>query len=171
MRGDQFTMNTFREHRTRNMDTQLISRLLAAQHQHIDQGVEGIVDGTGELKTLLAALKLLREHVYVEELALFPPLAEAGLTMPVFVMKREHGQMWPLIQKLEAACAAGVAVGDLHEDARQLLQQLKIHNLKEEQIVYTAADHYDPTHRDVSLAQAMAAAHMPEGWVCAMAPH
>lgn len=153
------------------MDTELISRLLAAQHQQIDQGVEDIVSGTGDPKTLLAALKLLREHVYVEELALFPPLAAAGLTMPVFVMKREHGQMWPLIQQLEAACAAGSAVAAMHETARQLLQQLKMHNSKEEQIVYSAADHYDPSHPGSSLAQAMAAAHMPEGWVCAMAPH
>ena len=153
------------------MDTQFISRLLAAQHQHIDQGVAGIVDGTGGHGALLIALKLLREHVYMEEVVLFPPLAEAGLTMPVFVMKREHGQMWPLIRKLETACMAAAPIGDLHETARQLLQQLKIHNSKEEQIVYTAADHYDPAHPGMSLADAMASAHMPEGWICAMAPH
>lgn len=153
------------------MDTEFLSRLLAVQHRQIDQGVESIVDGTGEPRALLVALKLLREHVYAEEVALFPPLAEAGLTMPVFVMKREHGQMWPLIQSLEAACAAGAAVADMHETARQLLQQLKIHNTKEEQIVYTAADRYEPTHPNAPLTQAMAAAHMPEGWACAMAPH
>ncbi|MEO7068734.1 MAG: hemerythrin domain-containing protein [Rhodanobacter sp.] len=153
------------------MDTEFLSRLLAMQHRQIDQGVAGIVDGTGDAKALLAALKLLREHVYVEEVALFPRLAEAGLTMPVFVMKREHGQMWPLIQTLQAACAASADVADMHETARQLLQQLKMHNPKEEQIVYTAADRYEPAHPNESLAQAMAAAQMPEGWVCAMAPH
>ena len=153
------------------MDTELISRLLAVQHHQIDQGVEGIVDGTGEVQVLVAALKLLREHVYVEEAALFPPLAESGLTMPVFVMQREHGQMWPLIQSLEAACAAGAVVADLHEAARQLLQQLKIHNTKEEQIVYAAADRYEAAHPDATLVHAMAAARMPEGWVCALAPH
>jgi iron-sulfur cluster repair protein YtfE (RIC family) len=153
------------------MHTELVSGLLAAQHRHIDQGVEGIVDGTGGLPALVAALKLLREHVYMEEAVLFPPLVKAGLAMPVFVMRREHGQMWPLIQHLEAACAAGAAVADMHEDARQLLQQLKIHNPKEEQIVYTAADRYVSAHADAPLAESMAAARMPADWVCAMAPH
>lgn len=153
------------------MDTELPSKLLTIQHYQIDQGVEGIFDGTGEPQALAAALKLLREHVYVEEQALFPPLAEAGLTMPVFVMKREHGQMWPLILSLEAACAAGATADDMREDTRQLLQQLKMHNPKEEQIVYAAADRYEPAHPDAPLVQAMAAARMPQGWVCAMGPH
>ena len=153
------------------MDTTLPSRLLAVQHHQIDQGVAGIVDGTGKPQTLAASLKLLREHLYVEEEALFPVLAGIGLTMPVFVMKREHGQMWPLICGLEAACVAGADADSLHEDARQLLQQLKMHNPKEEQIVYAAADRYEPAHPDASLVEAMAAAHMPEGWACALAPH
>ncbi|HUH31444.1 MAG TPA: hemerythrin domain-containing protein [Rhodanobacter sp.] len=153
------------------MDTELLSRLLAVQHQHIDQGVAGAADGTGQPQALVAALKLLREHLYVEEAALFPLLAKAGLAMPVFVMQREHGQMWPLIRSLETACAAGASTDDLRAGAAQLQQQLKIHNPKEEQIVYAAADRYEPAHPDAPLAQAMAAARMPEGWVCAMAPH
>ena len=153
------------------MDAVLPSKLLAVQHQHIDQGVEGIVDGTADPQALAAALKLLREHLYVEEEALFPPLAKTGLAMPVFVMKREHGQMWPLLLSLEAACAAGAAADTLRKDAGTLLRQLKMHNPKEEQIVYTAADRYEPTHPDAPLVQAMATARMPEGWACAMAPH
>ncbi len=153
------------------MDTALPSSLLAVQHQQIDQGVAGIVDGTGEPQALAAALRLLREHLYVEEEAVFPVLAKTGLAMPVFVMKREHGQMWPLIGRLEAACAACAAADTLREDARQLLQQLKMHNPKEEQIVYAAADRHEAAHPEAPLVQAMAAARMPEGWVCAMAPH
>ena len=153
------------------MNTQLPSGLLAVQHRQIDQGIEGIVDGTDESQALAASLRLLRNHLYLEEEALFPPLAEAGLTMPIFVMKREHGQMWPLIRSLEAACAAGASADDLREDARVLLQLLKMHNPKEEQIVYAAADRYEPTHPDTTLVKAMAAARMPEAWVCAMAPH
>ena len=152
------------------MDTTLPSSLLAVQHHQIDQGVAAIVDGTGKPQALATSLKLLREHLYVEEEALFPVLAGIGLTMPVFVMKREHGQMWPLLDRLEAACAAGADADALHEDARQLLQLLKMHNPKEEQIVYAAADRYEPAHPDASLVQAMAAARMPEGWVCALAP-
>lgn len=153
------------------MDTALPSKLLAVQHHQIDQGVAGIVDGSGTPAALAAALKLLRQHLYVEEAALFPPLAKTGLTMPVFVMQREHGLMWPLITGLEAACAAGADRAALRTDADKLLMLLKMHNPKEEQIVYAAADRYEPAHPDASLVAAMAAARMPQDWVCANAPH
>ena len=152
------------------MDTALPSKLLAVQHHQIDQGVAGIVDGSGTPATLSAALKLLRQHLYVEEAAMFPPLAKSGLTMPVFVMQREHGQMWPLITGLEAAGAAGAGIDALRTDAGKLLMLLKMHNPKEEQIVYSAADRYEPAHPEATLVAAMAAAHMPDGWVCANAP-
>ncbi|HET9819920.1 MAG TPA: hemerythrin domain-containing protein [Rhodanobacteraceae bacterium] len=152
------------------MDTTLPSKLLAVQHHHIDQGVQGVVDGTGTPEALATALQLLREHLYVEEQVLFPLLVEMGLTMPVFVMKREHGEMWPLIRKLETACATGADATGLREDAWTLLQQLKIHNTKEEQIVYAAADECEPAHPDAPLLRDMAAARMPEDWVCSMAP-
>lgn len=152
------------------MDATTPSKLLAVQHQHIDQGVEGIVSGTSDTAALAASLRLLREHVYVEEAALFPLLEANGLTIPVFVMKREHGQMWPLIVRLETACANGTSTESLRADCATLLQLLNMHNPKEEQILYTAADRYEPTHADASLIGAMAKAKMPAGWKCAMAP-
>lgn len=153
------------------MDTTLPSGLLEAQHHQIDQGIEGIIDSTGEPLALAAALALLREHVYLEEDVLFPPLAKTGLTMPVSVMQREHGEMWPMIRSLEVACAAGATAKTLRKDANWLLQRLKVHNTKEEEVVYTAADRYEADYPDASLVKAMAAARMPEGWTCAMAPH
>lgn len=152
------------------MDTGLPSKLLAVQHRQIDERVEAAANGTGDAKALAAALRLLREHLHVEEAALFPPLAATGLTMPVFVMLREHGEMWPLVVRLEAACGAGAAAEALRGDARTLLMQLKMHNPKEEQVLYAAADRYEPAHPDASLVDAMAAARMPPGWVCKMAP-
>lgn len=152
------------------MDATTPGKLLAVQHQHIDQGVEGIVSGTSDTVALAASLKLLREHVYVQEVALFPPLEATGLTMPVFVMKREHGQMWQLIARLEAARANGAGAESLRADCATLLQLLNMHNPKEEQIVYAAADRYEPAHADASLIEAMAKARMPQDWKCAMAP-
>lgn len=151
------------------MNTALPSEQLTLEHQQIDQGIEGIVDGTGEPQALMAALKLLRQHVYAEEQVLFPPLAETGLAMPIFVMNREHGLMWPLIRSLEAACATGASADTLREDTRNLMQLLKIHNVKEEEVIYAAADRYATAHPDVSLAQAVADARMPQDWVCEMA--
>ena len=143
------------------------SQLLANQHRQIDTGIKGIVDGGGDAAALASSLALLRLHLYVEEAILFPPLVKSGLTMPVFVMKREHGQMWPLLTSLSTACAAATPVAELHERARQLFQLLQIHNTKEEQIVYAAADRLD----DAALAAAIGHANAPEGWVCATAPH
>lgn len=150
------------------MDATTPSQVLATQHRQIDAGVKGGVDGSGTPAALAAALTLLRAHLYVEEAVLFPPLVATGLTMPAFVMKREHGQMWPLIESLAKSCASGSAIADLHEPCRQLFQLLQMHNPKEEQIVYTAADRYAAQQGDGALVKAMAEARLPEGWVCAM---
>lgn len=154
------------------MDTSAIpSELMTGQHRRIDHGIHGIVDGSGQLEALAASLALLRLHVYVEEELLFPPLAAAGLTMPVFVMKREHGQMWPLLETLATGCASSAPVESLREPARQLFQLLQMHNPKEEQIVYTAADRLVVGASDGTLAARLDAVHVPDDWICAMAPH
>lgn len=148
------------------MDMPLPSQLLAAQHRRIDQGVLGILDGTDQPAALADSLALLRLHLYVEEEVLFPPLVKAGLTMPVFVMKREHGEMWPLLQTLTAACGSASLVEALREPCGQLFQLLQIHNPKEEQIVYSAVDRL----ADASLTETLQTTRVPDDWTCAMAP-
>ncbi|MBS0381045.1 MAG: hemerythrin domain-containing protein [Proteobacteria bacterium] len=153
------------------MATTLPGALLAAQHRTIDAGIGGAADGTGDLSALAASLAQLRLHLYVEETLLFPPLAKSGLTMPVFVMQREHGLMWPLLQALDAACAAGQPIAALPDPARELFQLLQMHNPKEEQIVYAAADRVAAGDAEGTLVKAIEGARMPEAWTCAMAPH
>lgn len=151
------------------MDASLPSQVLAAQHRRIDTGVQGIVDGTGETAALVDSLALLRLHLYAEETVLFPPLVKSGLTMPVFVMKREHGEMWPMLQTLTAACADGQPVETMRDTCRRLFQLLRVHNPKEEMIVYTAADKLAAQPAGASLAKSLDAARVPDGWVCEMA--
>ncbi|TAN04964.1 MAG: hemerythrin domain-containing protein [Rhodanobacteraceae bacterium] len=146
------------------------SQLLANQHHQIDAGVKGIAEGGSDLPALARSLALLRLHVYVEEAILFPPLVKSGLTMPVFVMKREHGQMWPLLESLAAASAKAAAEGTMREDGRKLYQLLQMHNPKEESIVYTALDRLQAQPAEPSFATAIQAAQLPEGWRCALAP-
>lgn len=151
------------------MDTMLPSHRLTDQHQRIDQGVQGAVDGTGTIASLATSLALLRQHLYVEETLLFPPLATAGLAMPVFVMKREHGAMWPLLQELSVACESGASIDTLGETAAALFRLLRIHNSKEEQIVYATADRLASERGDGALQQALAAApEVPDDWICEM---
>lgn len=151
------------------MDTPLPSHVLERQHREIDAGIIDIAGGQGTIPALAAALALLRRHIYLEEAVLFPPLEQAGLTMPIFVMQREHGQMWPLLERLEAACRAGQAADALGPDCGELLRQLQIHNPKEEQIVYAAADRLQGEVGDASLVDALVAAEAPDGWACANA--
>lgn len=151
------------------MDTTSPSRWLEAQHRQIDQGIEGMLNGTGTLGQLAASLDLLRLHLYIEEVVLFPPLEKAGLTMPVFVMQREHGQMWPLLQWLAAACATGTIGPDVRDEGDELLSLLQIHNPKEERILYSVADQQAARQADGALLQALQAARVPSDWACVMA--
>lgn len=144
------------------MDNLTVAQRLTREHRQIDAGVDGIIDGSGDAAALAIALRLLREHIHAEETALFPALESAGLAMPVFVMKREHGQMWPLVRRLEAACAAGAG-------ADALRQLLVIHNTKDEQIVYAAADRLQASGEEDGLAAVLREARMPDDWTCAAA--
>ncbi|HEU0195968.1 MAG TPA: hemerythrin domain-containing protein [Nevskiaceae bacterium] len=141
--------------------------MLTDQHRQIDVGIKGIIDGSGAPEALSDSLVLLRTHLYLEETVLFPPLAANGLQMPLFVMKREHGQMWPLIENLEAAGAGSRDA--LISGCRDLLQLLQVHDPKEEMIVYAAADRLAAQRGDGSLTQALQVAHRPAEWVCEMA--
>lgn len=151
------------------MDNLTVAQRLTREHRQIDAGVDGIIDGSGDAAALAIALRLLREHIHAEETALFPALESAGLAMPVFVMKREHGQMWPLVRRLEAACAAGAGADALRGEVNALRQLLVIHNTKDEQIVYAAADRLQASGEEDGLAAVLREARMPDDWTCAAA--
>jgi len=153
------------------MDKELPGPWLEDQHRSIDAGILGIVDGSGALAALAAALELLRQHVYVEETVLFPPLEATGLTMPVFVMQREHGQLWPLLGRLAEACERGRISEDVKRMCRDLYQLLQIHNSKEEQILYAAANRLAAEDPQALSSDALRAAQVPRDWTCAMAAH
>ena len=147
------------------------SAMLEQQHRAIDDGIRPVLDGAGDLPALRQALDLLRLHLFLEEEILFPMLEQHGVTMPVFVMKREHGQMWPWLQQLTQACAAGAEPSSLHDACGELFKLLQIHNTKEEQIVYVAADDIAARGLEEPLwATLDATEHVPDDWVCAMAP-
>lgn len=85
-------------------------------------------------------MEALRRHIYLEEEFLFPPLREAGLVAPIFVMLREHGELWDTLEAIEAQLRAGGGDGPLAASSETLLGQLERHNFKEESIVYPQAD-------------------------------
>src|SRR5579884_3347854 len=97
-----------------------LAAALEREHREIDRGIEAFLaaraEDRAETKPLTEAIAALRRHIFLEEEFLFPPLREAGMVAPVFVMLREHGEIWDTIDTLQAqlkADPAGAAVSEI----------------------------------------------------------
>lgn len=145
-----------------------LAEALEAEHHEIDQGIYAFLNGDADgLERLHAVFTELRRHIYLEEVYLFPPLREAGMMAPVFVMLREHGEMWQVLDEIDAALAVNPAPSSsAAELCRDLLTRLDAHNSKEEPILYpelrgilsdSAAEQYLAFLED---------GERPDGWVC-----
>lgn len=115
---------------------------------------------------LIAALDTLRRHIYLEETMLFPPIREAGMVMPIFVMMREHGQLWRTMDTLAALLAGHADLRELEAACGLLLDQLHQHNSKEESIVYSHIDTDLPEQTRAEVTRFLEVGHTPDGWVC-----
>lgn len=138
---------------------------LEREHREIDRGIEAFLADRSSLEPLTTALEALRRHIFLEEEFLFPPLRDAGLFAPIFVMLREHGEIWGTIEAVEASLAAGASDGaaDL---CRELLGQLERHNFKEEPVLYTQADSVLSAPAAAGLSAFLESGRMPDGWAC-----
>jgi hemerythrin-like domain-containing protein len=147
-----------------------VAEVLEREHREIDDRIAAFVAGLagGERRTeqLRAAIDALRRHIYVEEEFLFPAVRSVGVIAPVFVMLREHGQVWRTLDDLERA------LGDDSHDVvlcrlcHQLTVQLQHHNLKEERILYPEADLLLAATPDARLAAVLEPVELPTGWSC-----
>lgn len=145
--------------------------LLTEQHHIIDAGIEGLVDGSGSRQELADAIYLLRRHIYVEEEYLFPALAKkARFSMALAQMKYEHGDMWPHLEKAVALLQDNAPLDDLFEPAKELMELLQVHNLKEEEALYSTADLYVEDDNNPPLADLFESNDIPDGWQCLRAP-
>ena len=150
-----------------DMSTDSLAAALEREHHEIDDGIAKFAAAPGDQQPLVHAIQALRRHIYLEEEILFPLLrqAEPALGAALFVMLREHGQIWKLLDSLEH---------DLDADAdaaspariRQVESHLLHHNLKEEKVVYPRADEVLPTATAERLRNFLDSGEMPDGWVC-----
>ena len=147
-----------------------LSNALEREHRDIDGGIEeytaGLRHGDTEPTPLLRAMTGLRRHIYLEEAFLFPPLTTAGLTMPIFVMVREHGELWDAMDALDTLLAADTDTTTLHNACRELLAKLGTHNAKEEPVIYPQADVALDGSATESLHTFLDSGAMPDGWRC-----
>ncbi len=152
------------------MSIESLAAALEQEHRDIDQGIEAFTAGLAaderRMEPLTRAIHALRRHIYLEERFLFPPLREAGLVPPVFVMLREHGQIWNTLDTLENLVADGASAADLRQTCRELEVRLQHHNLKEEKILYPEADRVLAASADADLRAFLESGQMPAGWVC-----
>ena len=143
-----------------------LSSALEREHREIDRAIEAFVANTADPVPLQCAIDALRRHIYLEEAFLFPPLREGGLSMPIFVMVREHGDLWDAMDGLEELLAQGASGDGTAKACRSLLEQLDQHNTKEEPVIYPQADHNLSDEATTQLQSFIESGRMPDGWVC-----
>lgn len=144
---------------------------LEREHRDIDGGIEaytaGLADGRAhDPAPLIRAMNGLRRHIYLEEEFLFPPLKEAGMMMPIFVMVKEHGQLWDKMDSLDDSLVNAADAAAMDAACTELLSLLDAHNSKEEPIIYTQADSTLSDDAGDELRAFLEAGTMPDGWVC-----
>ena len=146
-----------------------ISAALEREHREIDGGIEeysaGLSHGVTDPAPLLRAMRGLRRHIYLEEEFLFPPL-KPTLMMPIFVMLREHGELWEAMDALEALVATDIDADTVENACREILAKLDSHNEKEEPIIYPQADAALDAKASAKLHEFLGSGVMPEGWRC-----
>ncbi len=148
------------------MANETLAQALEREHREIDAGLAVLQGGGAAFETVSAAIAALRRHIYLEEEMLFPALRGAGLVAPVFVMIREHGELWGMLDELEGLLAASAGDDSLREVTARLEPLLEAHNMKEESILYPRADHVMNGPASAELSAFMASGEMPAGWVC-----
>ena len=155
------------------MTTGTVGAALEREHREIDEGLEafaaGLSQGESRSEPLMRAVEGLRRHIYIEEELLFPSLRAAGMVAPVFVMLREHGEIWRALDEIDDDVRAGAAGNSTLETCQRLAGLLEAHNLKEEQILYPQADRVLTAPAGSDLAAFLASGRMPDGWVSARA--
>ena len=148
------------------MEIESLAAALEREHHEIDDGIAAFTASPGNPQSLTRAIRALRRHIYLEEEFLFPLLREAepGLAAPVFVMLREHAQIWGTLDSLERATDAGTGTGLAL--CKRMTVQLLHHNLKEEKILYPRADEALPAAAAGRLRAFLGSGKLPGGWVC-----
>lgn len=150
--------------------SETVASALEREHREIDGAIEQYLVGAGSgvqpTEPLTRALAGLRRHIYLEEEFLFPPLRAAGMMMPIFVMLREHGELWHALDDIDQMLTDFTAEAKISSACRELLLMLDKHNTKEEPVIYSQVDSTLTVEASGELSAFLASGEMPHGWVC-----
>lgn len=155
------------------MASESLAALLEREHHDIDAGVDAFLEGLdsqeADPKPMQSAMQALRRHIYLEEAFLFPPLRTSGMVAPIFVMLREHGEMWRTLDALDAELSNDPSGMSSRSLCDTLMSQMEQHNVKEERIVYPQAEKILTTAANTELRTFLDTGQLPQGWVCEQA--
>jgi regulator of cell morphogenesis and NO signaling len=150
--------------------TTSLADALEREHHEIDDGIDAFTSaptiGTHETAVLLGAIAALRRHIYLEEEFVFPPMRGGGMVAPLFVMVREHAQLWATLDVLESELSSHADDGVLRKRCDELMAGLQQHNPKEEQVIYPQADLSLSVEAISDLKVFMTSGQLPDGWIC-----
>ena len=123
-----------------------ISEYLEADHRRLDALLTSAVDslGAGSVAQAASAFGLFGEgieaHINLEERLLLPHVEEAtGPGGPAEVMREEHGRILRGVWSIGTQLQSGDAARCL-EELDALARLLSAHNVKEERVLYPAAE-------------------------------
>lgn len=123
-----------------------ISEYLEGDHRRLDALLTQTIDAVG-VGSFAAAVKVFQQfaegierHINVEERLLFPHVEEAiGPIGPVEVMREEHGRILRSVWSVGSQLRGGEPAKCL-EELDAMARLLSAHNVKEERVLYPAAD-------------------------------
>ena len=145
----------------------VVGDVLEHDHHEIDAGFAdaraGFAAGEWRRESFDRSAEALRHHIYVEEEVLFPFLRNGGLVAPVFVMHREHAEIWQGLAAVEAAFGTDAAGAAAAMDAMAAV--LDAHNSKEEQILYPASGSVLAPADTEAVRAAFEESRRPDGWL------
>ncbi len=145
----------------------VVGQVLEHDHHAIDAEFarfrEGLERGEWLREPFERAAEALRHHIFVEEEALFPVLRVGGLVGPVFVMLREHAEIWQALDAIEAE--VGRDTTRALAAMASMIAVLEPHNSKEEQILYPASGQVLNADDTEGVRLAFEQGKRPGGWV------
>lgn len=143
-----------------------ITEYFGAEHKRVSLLLDAVKSSPAQSKTRRAFAELrqlLTRHIYCEEELLFPAVEARGILGPTEVMRFEHGHIWSLLNQIRQEFEKdNPPPRDLLDKLRGLLQG---HDMKEENILYPAAD--EAIQSADALVERARKAIPPESWVCA----
>jgi len=145
-----------------------IAEYFSEDHRKVEMLLESLLKSLQDQPKAQRAFeeleRLLHKHIYCEEELLFPEVEARGLSGPTDVMRSEHGQISGLLAAIQKSLREGNMTIKTFIDG--LKDILAAHDLKEEGVLYPAADSMIEHESAKALLERVRNAVSPKDWKC-----